>query len=664
MPSNRLDGPSTDGIVQKVTGEHQALPRDPDSAGEATGEATGGTGGLLERVSPSLAALVTWVVCLPVGYVAARLGPADPFRLRVAMIPVVVLVAGVIVAGIASRRVPADLASGIGAGLFAGWVAFTLRVALHGTPFGFGGLGSDPGRLAAMANTYSRTWHSADGIVPSVPSNYPPLFPWLVGRTSALIHVQAWKLLGPAEAITLSFVVVAGYLLWRRLLPGPIALAVTLPVLLCFSLPDKAYEILALEIFIPWAIATFGDPPRGRLHWLPAGLIGGLSILLYWAFIMFGALGVLALAVLTWRASADRARYARHVVLTVVAALVVASWYLVPYLGWGLLHGSSQVEYQFQGGGIQDSPLLFLDPTPLGALELIGVIGLVWYRGRVWWGKPLLLLTAGTYAYWLLGLAAFIVANHHLLLQDTPRLIGPLLAAAGLLTIAHAAPRIARRLSIRTVPAGLPALALCLLITWTAITAWQAWMPGGPPSVTGLYQPAVSTTPNDATAAFITARPDGSYSAAAPASIRGAWFPTDPIKKDVTSVLGASATPVTLSTSEQLFGFVNWPGYIGVSMGAAGTNTNWPARYAALRKLSRVTGPAAFAAASARTAFGPVDVFILQHTGPARWTWRPFDTPDPAITFTPAQFSPQDFTVFTNLPGNLVLAVRQPQRNS
>ena len=56
-------------------------------------------------------------------------------------------------------------------------------------------------------------------------------------------------------------------------------------------------------------------------------------------------------------------------------------------------------------------------------------------------------------------------------------------------------------------------------------------------------------------------------------------------------------------------------------------------------------------------------MFILQRTGPARWTWQPFDAPDPAITFTPAQFSPHAFTVFTNLPGNYVLAVRQPPRN-
>src|SRR5437773_5890593 len=232
-----MDGLPPNGTMQKITGEHQSLPPDPESAVESVesaGDDIRGTGGRLRELNPSLAALITWLGCLPVAFAAATLGQADPFRLRVAMIPVVVLVAGVIAAGLASRRLPADLASGIGAGLFGGWVAFTLRVAVHGTPFGFGGLGTDAGRLAAMANRYAHTWHSSDAIVPSVPSNYPPLFPWLVGRLSALFHVPAWRLLSPAEAITLSFAVVAGYLLWRYLAPGPVALALSLPVLLCF----------------------------------------------------------------------------------------------------------------------------------------------------------------------------------------------------------------------------------------------------------------------------------------------------------------------------------------------------------------------------------------------------------------------------------------------
>jgi len=193
-----------------------------------------------------------------------------------------------------------------------------------------------------------------------------------------------------------------------------------------------------------------------------------------------------ALAVLTWRASQDRARYVRHVVLTVIVSLVVASWYLVPYLGWGFLHSSKQVDDLFQGGGIQDSPLLFLTPTPLGVLQLIGVIGMVWWRGRAWWGKPMLVLTAGIYAYWLLGLAAFVLVGRHLLLQDTPRLIAPLLAAAGVLTIAHTAPRLVRRLTAGTVPAGLPTLSLCLLMIWIAVTGRGFFWPVFPMLFLGL----------------------------------------------------------------------------------------------------------------------------------------------------------------------------------
>lgn len=640
-----------DGIMQNVTATSGVVLPEPESTAEV--------GGRLRRPSPALMALTIWLVCLPAAFAAAAAGPADPFRLRVAMIPVVVAVVGVIAVGLISRRLSADLASGIGAGLFGGWVAYTLRVALHGTPFGFDGLSGDAGRMAAMANRYASTWRSSSGIVPSVPTHYPPLFPWLVGRVSALTRVPAWRLLGPAEAVTLSFVVVAGYLLWRRMLPGPLALAVNLPVLLCFSLPEKAYEVLALALFVPWALATFGDPPKGRLHWFPAGVIGGLGIVLNWAFTIYGALGILALVVLSWRTSPDRARHVRHVSLTVIVSFAVASWYLVPYLGWALMHGSSQVDDLYQGGGIQGSPLIFLHLTPLGVLELTGLAGLVWWRGRVWWGKPLLLLTGSAYAYWLLGLVSFSVSGHTGLLQDTPRMIGPLLAAAGVLTIAHAAPRLARRASVRAIPAGLPTLALCLLVIWTAVTAWQAWMPGGPSARSGLYEPAVSTVANESTIAFTTALPDGSYPPDGPVGLRSPWFPTDPIEKDVASVLGAAAEPVTLTTSEELFAFVKWPGYIPVSMGAAGTNTDWPARYTALRALSLTTSPAAFAATSARTAFGPLDVFILKRTSPARWTWQPADAPDPAVTFTPAQFSTRAFTVFTNLPGNLVLAVRR-----
>ncbi|HZC39599.1 MAG TPA: arabinofuranosyltransferase [Streptosporangiaceae bacterium] len=589
--------------------------------------------------------------------IAVRLmRPGDPFSLGPALVPLAAAAAGVVILAVLAWRLGAELASGVAAGLFAGWIAFTLRLALHGTPFGFGGLGHDAGRLAAMANRYAATWRSSDGIVPSVPSHYPPLFPWLVGRTAALIHTPAWQLLGPAEIITLSGAVVAGFALWRRLVPGPVALAVTLPVLLAFGLPEKAYEVLVLVVVAPWALAAFGQPPKGRLHWLPAGLIGGLIIAVYWAFLAYAALGIAALIVVTWRGSPERSRYLRHVALIIAVAVVVSSWYVVPYAGWAIMHGVQEMD-MYRSGGISASPLPFLAMTPLAVLELTGLAGLAWYRGRAWWATPLLLLTASTYAYWLLYLVIFIVRGHTGSLQDTPRLIEPLLATSGVLTVVQAGPGVIRRLAAaRTVRPGLPAAALGVLIAWTAVGLWQAWIPGAAASASHhpLYTGAVERF-----GAFTYPLPDGRYARFAPRANRRHWFPVDPIKAAVRSVDGPDAVPVTLSDSEQLFAFVRWPGYIGVSDTSAGATTQWRSRYAALQQLSRVTSPAVFASRSAHTPFGPIDVFIL-HRGKSRWTWIPHGTlPVKAIGFTRSQFSPAAFTVFTNLPDHTVLVVRR-----
>lgn len=607
--------------------------------------------------NPSLIALVVWLLCLPVTYGAVRLlRPGNPFDLRTAMIPVAVGAVVLVVTAVVTRRWQAEVVSGLAAGLFAGWVAFTMQLALHGTPFGFGGLDGDAGRMAAMANRYATTWRSSDGIVPTVPSHYPPLFPWLVGRTAALLHTPAWQLLGAAEAIAMSAAVVAGFALWRRLVAGPVALAVALMVPLCFALPQKGYEVLALAVFAPWALATFGRPPRGRLHWLPAGLILGLSVGLYWAYVAYGALGIVALAVLTWRASPDRGRYLRHIALTLAVAAVVSSWYLVPYAGWALMHGVQEMD-RYKGGGIESSLLPFLAATPLAALELAGLGGMVWYRRRIWWAVPMLLLTASAYAYRLLYLSYFILAGHTGSMQDTPRLIEPLLATAGVLTVVQAAPGLIRRLTAaKPLPSGLPALGLCLVIAWTAVTLWLSWMPG--PLVAGDGpQGASSDAP---LGAFKFPLPDGRYPRFDPPGTRVSWFPVDPIEADVSSVDGPAASPVTLSPSEVLFAYVRWPGYLAVADTSAGATTQWLSRYAALARLARVTDPAAFAERSAHTAFGPIDVFIL-HAAGSRWTWAAKGSvPEKPVSFTPTQFSPAKFAVFRNLPGHIVVAVRRP----
>ena len=124
--------------------------------------------------------------------------------------------------------------------------------------------------------------------------------------------------------------------------------------------------------------------------------------------------------------------------------------------------------------------------------------------------------------------------------------------------------------------------------------------------------------------------------------------------------MGPAASPVTLSPAELLFAYVRSPGYLAVADTSAGATTQWFSRYAALARLARVTGPAAFAERSAHTAFGPIDVFILHDAG-SRWTWASKGSvPEKPVSFTLAQFGSANFTVFTSLPGHIVIAVRRP----
>jgi hypothetical protein len=210
----------------------------------------------------------------------------------------------------------------------------------------------------------------------------------------------------------------------------------------------------------------------------------------------------------------------------------------------------------------------------------------------------------------------------------------------------------------------LPGLRLCLGIAWTAVTLCLGWMPGQLAPGNGPVGSASGATHGATVGATLGAfqfpLADGRYPRFDPLRTRVRWFPVDPIEAAVGSVDGPAASPVTLSTSEVLFAYVRWPGYLAVADTSAGATTQWLSRYAALARLARVTDPAAFAEQSAHTAFGPIDVFILRNTG-SRWTWAARGSvPEKPVSFTPAQFSPANFVVFKNLHGNIVVAVRRP----
>jgi hypothetical protein len=519
-----------------------------------------------------------------------------------------------------------------------------------------------------MATRYTVTSASTDGIVASVPSEYPPLYPWLIGKTAVVLDVEAWRLLAPAAILAVSASIVIGFALWSRLTSPGAALAISALGLAVFGAPTKAYEVLALAIVIPLLLLTVAAPATRRLHWLPAGLIGGLMALTYYAYLIFAVLGILALVWLTWRAESDRRAYAWYLGRFIAVMLIMTSWYVIPYVG-AMLRGGQQVGDMFQSSLISMNPFPFLEMTPLGMAQLIGVLGLLWLRRSVWWAPPLLAIVLGTYGYYLISLARYVTTTHTGLLYYAFPLISASLLAAAVLTVVHAGPTLARHVST-PFPAGTGVAVMAIVLTFAGYTYWHANMPGvlwrATPTGGGRLDFAAGDLSNSKAAhAHNQPFPNGSrprFAAAAAPARQWPWFPVEPIQRAVEGTLGPDVRPNTLSYDEQLFAFLPWRGYIGVDRNASYGPVRWDDRYAELTKLAKITDPAAFAQASAHTQFGPIDVFVL-HREKSGLVWRPLRLPT-ALRFRPEQFDPKTFAVVDNLPENTVVVIRRPGGHS
>lgn len=596
--------------------------------------------------SPATIAIGTWLLATPVAVVIPRLVDANPFEERGVFVPLgvggLLLVA---ITAVAWRRGAGEWLTASAAGLFAAWVILAFRVAFYGSPFGSTGLEGDRVRVAAAAMQDTVTLLPTDSFVTELPAEYPPLFPWLVARASVLLDVSTWRLLVVAELGLLSFAVLAAFLMWRRLVRAPLALVLSASGLLVYGDPRKAFAVVALFVLVPWLITALTETRRGRLHWLPAGLIGGVLMLTYSGWFTFGALGIVAIIVTTWRRSTDRAGYLRRLLLIIGVAALVASPYLLTW-GWAVLTKEGQPVADFYTTpGLTLHAFPFLKPTLLGALQLIGLVGLVWYRRRTEWARPMLYLMLGAYLFWLALGIRFVFTKHTALFFYASTLTGAILLAAGVLTLASAGPALARKFAI-TPPYRTGVAVVAVAMLWVSFTYWQDWRPS--------LEPGLASTTNTYSAwAHLEPLPNCGYPRFAPPNGRFGCIPADRIKVEVERVRGAGARPRTVSADERLFAYLPWPGYVGVDRTSANTLVRWDDRRAELNRLSRITDPGEFARASANTEFGPIDMFVMYPADNGNWTavWE---------VFRPEQFDPTVWTVVQGLPGNIVIAIRQP----
>ena len=572
-------------------------------------------------------------------------------------------------------------AVGVAAGAFAGWVGLTIAAALVGTPYGFGRMEGDAGRMSALVMHFSTTWHPTDAADPHLAPEYPPLYPMVDRAGRRHDRPSGLDAARPAEAVVTSFAVLAAFLLWRRLTrtsgrswrapqcssrwptrarptrswrsPSSCRLLGT------FAVPRPAVRPTTM----PASDRQPGMPVasrrtagrRRRLHPVLGGVIIGL--LVPWSpnmlfLSVFGVAAVIGLRL--WRA-ADRRRQLVDLAITAGVGFVVASWYLVPL---AIAYAGSNVEVvadTWLSGSLVDAPFNVIgspsaadDAAPgdrparhpgLPAPHVVGAAVRASPRRRVAFRAAMEL--------------RFVIGGHSFMLLYVAAQLRYVLCVAGILTCAELGGGPSHGWSPAMCPCG-----------WSA-SSWRpsSWpRPRRPAGRTGRRRRAASWTPRHRRPPRrTTARPTRTPSrcrAAARCTIRRR-----------TSCRGSRWTGSSRSSTPSLGpkrhaghdqhqpAAVQLPALAQLAAGRPAVQqradpVGLPPR--AVEEASpRTPTPARWPRRCARCAFGPVDALVLKA---GRQGWYFAD-----IRFTPSAFSGPQFAVSGELPHGYYVVVRLPR---
>jgi hypothetical protein len=516
--------------------------------------------------------------------------------------------------------------------LVSGWVSYFGASQLHGTPYPYGGMSADIARLTALATRFSVETRSADQFVKGLPAEYPPLFPWLVGRTSAQTGVPAWALIGVCSVVFCGLAVMCAYLLWRQLCSPVVALSICLIPAAVYGDPRKAHEVMALCVITPWALGALS---RGRrdtplLHWGVAGVVGGLLVTTYQGYLTFSVLALVVIVAAGLR-RAPRWPYVKHLLLTAATALAVAGWFLGPWLRLLLRTGGDTSADLFVPFEARDPwHLPWMHAWPVAIWLTLGLLLLVGFSRTEQWARCLLAMALAAMAYRWVMFYRYEQTGHTAFFHYTDRLYDGILAIGMVLGLVWLWPWVSRPLRKRA-PALhrlVPTLAVSAVTLVAMCFYWDAHRAGHPDN---------SDTPNFTRLAHAAELPGGGYPEFSAAAGQIPRFPAPEVRRIVERRLGKDALPTLLSYGESVSSFYPYYQYVGVGGHSANSLAFWPRRVAEIQRLSHIGDPATFAAECGRMQHGQIDVFVLRKQGDT-FLWRD-------IAFRRSQFGAPYFHV-------------------
>ena len=527
----------------------------------------------------------------------------------------------------------------------AAFAAGSILLILRGTPWGLEGLIGDMVLRTEAATRFTESVASADFAYRDLPAFYPPLLPWVEGRTAALFGVPGWQMVkGGQIALTLLTPVVA-YLLWSRVVKHPQAALVVATTTLFAADVHKVDQWLVLAVLLPWWLDAFRDVRRRGARPWPAwvhGIIAGLALTTYTFYFVPLALATLLGITVDVVRGAPWVGHLRRYVAIVAVGLVVSAWYWLPLM-LQRLDGAAvdDVQRRYLGPSWTTTipvpfstepamPHLSADHLLVALLSGLGVVFMFAMARLSREVEGLLLVATGALVTLAGGLLAAAL-NRPFLAFKAQELLTHTMLAAGVIGLLWGVERARRRgVAVNGPWTGLRAGAVAVIAIGGSLQYASTWTTGDP--VTYAYQQPL---------------PDGSMPGASDTRPM-----SDPSVVEVREALGQAAQPsAVVLTSE--FGLVGTtPLHLFVAWSSINSHPygQFEERVAFLQGLAAEEDPSRFTSMARGNSFDRIDAFVLKRRGSGFvYRVRVDNYPDLPrallLRFQPAQFASSDWKI-------------------
>ncbi len=441
-------------------------------------------------------------------------------------------------------------------------------IALHGTDWYFAGPTGDQSFRLEYVTRFASHLTSLTDYTYDVPAFYSPGWFWVVGAAAAVTGVAAWQAYTWVAVATTYLAVVLAFLLWRRSFgtrTSALLVTVTAIGLPAESLPWLGHDTLLLAgAYEPYGFLVALSLPalltwwstREAASWRRGVLLGVALAVAAWLYLLYAAVAVVAVLLLTGRRWRERQRW-REVAVAGATSVVL----VLPWLGSFLVHWvragrprALATTYVAPGSFVR---LVSPVASPWFLLAAVGAVAVVALRGPH--GVRVRGCTALAVAVVVLAVVQVLVGQRGggLLFERLLLVLGVTLLAAGTLAVLAVLPVLRARLGhldgmlpARPLAAGV--LGLSLLVALSAHA--EEWV-----SQSQLRTPA-----------FDTPYPDGRLPALAGAGARTAAAGQPSVEalaaavRSVTAEAGRSPTTPVLTDDipllalTPLYGYQQW----------------------------------------------------------------------------------------------------------